>query len=60
MRRKRGEGSKEDRDVGDEGRDEHEAQTVSKVRKKERAPPLELHGGIASILPATPKCHLHL
>ena len=32
-------GSKEDRDVGDEGRDEHEAQTVSKKRKKERAPP---------------------
>ena len=33
------EGSKEDRDVGEERRDELEAQTVSKKRKKERAPP---------------------
>ena len=30
--REKGEGSKEDRDVGNEGRDEHEAQTVSKKR----------------------------
>ena len=40
MRGKRGEGSKEDRNVGDEGRDELEAQSQKRERKK--APP---HGG---------------
>ena len=37
--REKGEGSKEDRDVGDEKRDEHEAQTVSKMKKKEGTSP---------------------